>query len=514
MKNKGPLLLAILDGWGEGENKETDAIQAAYTPNMDRLKGEYPSASLLAHNGAVGLPEGQMGNSEVGHLNIGAGRIVYQDYTRINRAIETGELAENKVLVETMNGCVKNDTSLHLLGLVSDGGVHSHINHLTALLELAAQKGLTKVFVHAFMDGRDTPPTSGAGYLKDLQTAIARIGVGRIATVSGRYYAMDRDNRWNRVEKAWQALVDGKGVIAADPVAAVEDAYKHEETDEFIKPIVIVEDDKPVSTIDDGDSVMFFNFRADRARELTRAFTLPDFDGFAPRKRPKLQQYITMTVYDKTFDLPVAFPPLQLTRILGEEISRRGLKQLRIAETEKYAHVTFFFNGGVEKPFPLEDRILIPSPKEVATYDEKPEMSAYEVTDTLLEVLDKNEYDVIILNYANADMVGHSGIFEAAVKACEAVDSCVGRIVAKVQELQGVALITADHGNADTMREENSGEVITAHSLNQVPFILVDDALKERKLKTGGALKDIAPTILPLLDITVPEEMEGECLIQ
>jgi 2,3-bisphosphoglycerate-independent phosphoglycerate mutase len=398
--------------------------------------------------------------------------------------------------------------------LVSDGGVHSHINHLTALLELAAQKGLTKVFVHAFMDGRDTPPTSGADYLRELQAAISRLGVGRIATVSGRYYAMDRDNRWNRVEKAWQALVDGTGIIAADPVAAVEESYEHKETDEFIKPIVIVEDDKPVSTIDDGDSVMFFNFRADRARELTRAFTLPDFDGFAFKKRPTLQQYITMTVYDKTFDLPVAFPPLQLTRILGEEISRNGLKQLRIAETEKYAHVTFFFNGGVEKPFPLEDRVLIPSPKEVATYDQKPEMSAYEVTDTLLEVLDKNEYDVIILNYANADMVGHSGIFEAAVKACEAVDSCVGRIVAKVQELQGVTLITADHGNADTMREENSGEVITAHSLNLVPFILVDDALKGRKLKTGGALKDIAPTILHLLDITVPEEMEGECLIQ
>jgi 2,3-bisphosphoglycerate-independent phosphoglycerate mutase len=514
MKNKGPLLLAILDGWGEGKNKETDATQAAYTPNMDGFKAEYPSTSLLAHNGAVGLPEGQMGNSEVGHLNIGAGRIVYQDYTRINRAIETGELLENRVLVDAMEGCIKSNTALHLLGLVSDGGVHSHISHLVSIIEMAANKGLEKVFVHAFMDGRDTPPTSGAGYVEDLLAAMERIGVGRIATVIGRYYAMDRDNRWNRVEKAWQALVDGKGILSPDPVTALKESYAKEETDEFVKPVVIVQNGQPVATINNGDSVLFYNFRADRARELTRAFTVPDFDGFNPLHRPELQQYITMTVYDKNFDLPVAFPPTRLTRILGEEISSNGLKQLRIAETEKYAHVTFFFNGGVEKPFPLEDRVLIPSPQEVATYDQKPEMSAYEVTDTLLEILDKNEYDVIILNFANADMVGHSGIFEAAVKACVAVDTCVGRIVAKVQEMGGTTLITADHGNADTMIEEGSEEVITAHSLNQVPFILVNDALKDKKLKTGGALKDIAPTILHLLDITIPEEMEGECLIQ
>ena len=512
MKGKGPLLLAILDGWGEGEDSKTNAIRAAHTPNMDRFKAEYPSTTLLAHNGAVGLPEGQMGNSEVGHLNIGAGRVVYQDFTRINKAIETGGLFTNEALVEAMDTCLEKGTSLHLLGLVSDGGVHSHIDHLVALLQMAAGKGLEKVFVHAFMDGRDTSPTSGAGYMQDMVGAMKRIGVGAVATVSGRYYAMDRDNRWNRVEKAWQAIVDGQGVQAADPIEALNEAYSRDETDEFIKPVVISRDGSPVSLIDDGDTVLFFNFRSDRARELTRAFTVPGFDGFQAQKQPLLQQYIMMTVYDKTFDLPVAFPPQKLTRILGEELSRSGLKQLRIAETEKYAHVTFFFNGGIEEPFTLEDRVLIPSPKEVATYDEKPEMSAYAVTDALLAKLDE-DYDVIILNFANADMVGHTGIFEAAVKACEAVDDCIGRIVTKVQEIGGTALITADHGNADKMADENSNEVITAHSLNQVPFIVVDDVLKGKELRAGGALKDIAPTVLHLLGIDIPKEMEGECLI-
>ena len=512
MRNKGPLLLAILDGWGEGDNSETNAIHAAHTPNMDRFKREYPSTTLLAHNGAVGLPEGQMGNSEVGHLNIGAGRVVYQDYTRINRAIETGEFFENKVFVEAMDACLQNGKNLHLLGLVSDGGVHSHIKHLIALLQMAAEKGLEKVFVHAFMDGRDTPPASGAGYMKDLVEAMDRIGVGTVATVSGRYYAMDRDNRWERVEKAWQAMVDGQGVQAADPVEALNEAYNRDETDEFIIPVVISRAGSPIALIDDGDIVLFFNFRSDRARELTRAFTLSDFEGFQPRKRPQLTQYIMMTVYDKNFDLPAAFPPQKLTRILGEEISRNGLKQLRIAETEKYAHVTFFFNGGIEEPFALEDRVLIPSPKEVATYDEKPEMSAYLVTEALLEKLDEG-YDVIILNFANADMVGHTGVFEAAVKGCEAVDECIGRIVAKIQKMGGTALITADHGNADTMVNEKLGEPITAHSLNQVPFIVVDNNLKGKELRAGGALKDIAPTVLHLVGIPVPEEMEGECLI-
>ncbi|MBC8317490.1 MAG: 2,3-bisphosphoglycerate-independent phosphoglycerate mutase [Desulfobulbaceae bacterium] len=512
MKKEGPLLLAILDGWGEGDSNKSNAIRAAYTPNMDRFKAEYPSTTLLAHNGAVGLPEGQMGNSEVGHLNIGAGRVVYQDFTRINRAIETGDLLTNKVLVDAMDVCLEKDTCLHLLGLVSDGGVHSHIDHLVALIQMAADKGLDKVFVHAFMDGRDTSPTSGAGYMQDLLEAMKRIGVGEVATVSGRYYAMDRDNRWDRVEKAWKAIVDGQGVQAADPVAVLNESYGRDETDEFIKPVVITRDGRPVSLIADGDTVFFFNFRADRARELTRAFTVPGFDGFQPQNRPQLQQYIMMTMYDKTFDLPVAFPPQKLTRILGEEISTSGLKQLRIAETEKYAHVTFFFNGGVEKPFALEDRVLIPSPKEVATYDEKPEMSAYAVTDALLAKLDEG-YDVIILNFANADMVGHTGIFEAAIKACEVVDDCIGRIVAKVQEMGGTTLITADHGNADEMVDENSDEVITAHSLNQVPFIVVDDAFKGKEMRSGGALKDIAPTVLHLLGIAIPKEMEGECLI-
>ncbi len=512
MIHKGPLLLAILDGWGEGDNSETNAIRAAHTPNMDRFKSEYPSTTLLAHNGAVGLPEGQMGNSEVGHLNIGAGRVVYQDYTRINRAIETGEFFKNKVFVEALDACLQNGKNLHLLGLVSDGGVHSHIKHLIALIQMAAEKGLEKVFVHAFMDGRDTPPTSGAGYMKDLVEAMDRIGVGTVATVSGRYYAMDRDNRWGRVEKAWQAMVDGQGVQAVDPVEALNEAYSRDETDEFIKPVVVSRAGSPIAVVDDGDIVLFFNFRSDRARELTRAFTLPDFEGFQPRKRPQLTQYIMKTAYDKSFDLPAAFPPHKLTRILGEEISRNGLKQLRIAETEKYAHVTFFFNGGIEEPFALEDRVLIPSPKEVATYDEKPEMSAYLVTETLLEKLDEG-YDVIILNFANADMVGHTGVFEAAVKGCEAVDECIGRIVAKIQKIGGTALITADHGNADTMVDEKLGEPITAHSLNQVPFIVVDNNLKGKELRAGGALKDIAPTVLHLLGIPVPGEMEGECLI-
>jgi len=512
VKGKGPLLLAILDGWGEGKDSKANAIRAAHTPNMDRFKAEYPSTTLLAHNGAVGLPEGQMGNSEVGHLNIGAGRVVYQDYTRINRAIETGELFTNKVLVEAMDICLKNDTSFHLLGLVSDGGVHSHLDHLIALIQMAADKGLKKVFVHAFMDGRDTSPTSGAGYMQDLLAAMKRIGVGQVATVSGRYYAMDRDNRWNRVEKAWQALVDGQGVQADNPIEALNAAYSRDETDEFIKPVVITRDGSTVSLINYGDSVLFFNFRSDRARELTRAFTVTGFDGFQAQKRPHLQQYIMMTVYDKTFDLPVAFPAQKLTRILGEEISRSGLKQLRIAETEKYAHVTFFFNGGIEEPFALEDRVLIPSPKEVATYDEKPEMSAYAVTDALLAKLDEG-YDVIILNFANADMVGHTGILAAAIKACETVDNCIGRIVTKVQEMDGTTLITADHGNADKMANENSDEVITSHSLNQVPFIVVDDAFKGKEMRAGGALKDIAPTVLHLLGIDIPKEMEGECLI-
>ena len=514
MSKTKPLLLAILDGWGVGLPTETNAVFMADTPNMDHWAEKYPCTTLAAHNGAVGLPEGQMGNSEVGHLNIGAGRIVYQDFTRINRAVETGELEENDVLVAAMEKLSAKNNSLHLLGLVSDGGVHSHLDHLLALVRVAVKNGLTKIFIHAFMDGRDTPPHSGADYIRQLQEGLAKIGCGRIASITGRYYAMDRDTRWERVKVAWQALVNGRGETAADPAQAVRDAYERGESDEFIKPIILLDDDAgPVATIRDGDTVLFFNFRADRARELTRAFTMEKFDGFDVSDRPLLTDFVMMTQYDKDFDLPILFPPLSLTHILGEEISSHGLRQLRIAETEKYAHVTFFFNGGREEPFPLEDRVLIPSPRDVATYDLEPGMSADKITDTLLAELDKDKYSLIILNFANGDMVGHTGIMKAAVAACETVDKCLGRLVKKIQEMDGTVLITADHGNADIMWNEEIHEPFTAHTLNPVPFCLINDNYLGRKLEEGGALKNIAPTILTLLDLPIPAEMEGESLL-
>ncbi|MEA3547574.1 MAG: 2,3-bisphosphoglycerate-independent phosphoglycerate mutase [Thermodesulfobacteriota bacterium] len=514
MSKSKPLLLAILDGWGVGLPTETNAVFVADTPNMDQWAEKYPCTTLAAHNGAVGLPEGQMGNSEVGHLNIGAGRIVYQDFTRINRAVEIDELEENDVLVAAMEKLSAKKNSLHLLGLVSDGGVHSHLDHLLALVRVAVKNGLTKIFIHAFMDGRDTPPHSGVDYIRQLQEELAKIGFGRIASITGRYYAMDRDTRWERVEVAWQALVNGRGETAADPVQAVLDAYERGESDEFIKPIILLDDDAdPVATIRDDDAILFFNFRADRARELTRAFTMEKFDGFDVSDRPLLTDFVMMTQYDKDFDLPILFPPLSLTHILGEEISSHGLRQLRIAETEKYAHVTFFFNGGREEPFPLEDRVLIPSPRDVATYDLEPGMSADKITDTLLAELDKDKYSLIILNFANGDMVGHTGKMKAAVAACETVDKCLGRLVKKIQEMDGTVLITADHGNADIMWNEETHEPFTAHTLNPVPFCLINDNYMGRDLQNGGALKDIAPTILTLLDLPIPAEMEGESLL-
>lgn len=513
MAVKKPVLLAILDGWGLGEETETNAVFMAKTPNMDRWQAEYPATSLAAHNGAVGLPEGQMGNSEVGHLNIGAGRVVYQDFTRINKAVAEGTLATNAILAKALDKVLAKKSALHLLGLVSDGGVHSHLDHLLALVATAAAQGVEKIFIHAFMDGRDTPPSSGAGYMSELVQGLATMGSGQVATISGRYYAMDRDNRWDRVKLAWDAVVAGHGVVGQEnPVEAIEAAYKRQETDEFIKPIVLHHDGQPVATVNDDDAVIFFNFRADRARELTRAFTLPGFDGFDVANRPRLCEYVMMTQYDKNFDLPSLFPPVELKRILGEEVSAAGLRQLRIAETEKYAHVTFFFNGGREEPYSGEDRVLIDSPREVATYDEKPAMSAVEVTEALLAKLDSDLYDLIVLNFANADMVGHTGIMPAAIAACETVDSCLGRLVAKVKELSGTVLITADHGNSDKMFDPEAKEPYTAHTLNPVPFILVDDAKKGKKLQSGGALKDIAPTILRLLDLDIPAEMEGNCL--
>ena len=514
MKHPTPILLAILDGWGAGPLTDSNAIHVAKTPNMDRWQNNFPSTTLLSHNGAVGLPEGQMGNSEVGHLNIGAGRIVYQDFTRINHAIETGDFIENEILKNTFANALKNNSGLHLMGLVSDGGVHSHINHLLTLLKMAASYGLTKVYIHAFMDGRDTPPSSGLEYISRLQDELDSIGTGRLASISGRFYAMDRDKRWNRVQVAWQALVDGQGVGASDPVQAMQDAYNRGETDEFIRPIVLLDEkSEPVATVKDNDIILMFNFRADRVRELTHVFTDENWQEFDLNHRPKLAEYVTFTQYDKQFTLPVVFPPASMDHILAEEISSHGLKQLRIAETEKYAHVTYFFNGGREEPFPLEKRTLIPSPKEVATYDLKPEMSAYLVTEKLLKSLDSEHYALIVLNFANGDMVGHSGIMEAAIKACEAVDTCLEKIVEKFTAKDGIILITADHGNAETMCEPGTDCPITAHSSNPVPFILLSEKHKGCTLRKDGSLRDIAPTILSLLGLPIPQEMTGKNLI-
>ena len=513
MKKITPVLLAILDGWGIGEPWEGNAVHLAQTPNMDRWQANQPATTLVAHNGAVGLPEGQMGNSEVGHLNIGAGRIVYQDFTRINRDIDTGNFFKNEPLAKVFNRAIEQGTAVHLLGLVSDGGVHSHIRHLVALLEMAKQMGLAKVYVHAFMDGRDTPPRSGAGYMAELVEAISRIGVGRIASVCGRYYAMDRDNRWDRVSLAWQAMVDGLGQhTALDAVEAMTAAYGRGENDEFIKPTVILHNDQPVGTINDGDSVIFFNFRADRARQMTHVFIDQGFAGFAVQRRPQLAGFLTFTVYEKDFDLPVAFPPVALTHILGEEVSGHGLRQLRIAETEKYAHVTYFFNGGRETPFALEDRALLPSPREVATYDLKPEMSAEAVTEELLRRLADNPYSLVVLNFANCDMVGHSGIMPAAIKAVETVDRCIGRVAERFTELGGVVLVTADHGNAEVMINKETGGPVTAHSTNPVPLVMLG-AQPGLGLKDGGTLTNIAPTILELMGLPIPIEMESTSLL-
>jgi 2,3-bisphosphoglycerate-independent phosphoglycerate mutase len=513
-----PIILAILDGWGVGAPTPTNAVFVADTPNMDRLSSEFPQTTLVAHNGMVGLPEGQMGNSEVGHLNIGAGRGVYQDYTRINRAIDLGEFAANSVFNEVMDRVRAAGSRLHLCGLVSDGGVHSHLRHLVALIELAKTKGI-EVIVHCFMDGRDTPPASGLGFMEELIASMDRIDCGQVGTVSGRYWAMDRDKRWDRVQKAWDAMVCGQGPTASDAAACVRTAYDRGETDEFITPTVLVNSDGvPVGRIEDNDAVLFFNFRADRVRELCHAFGDTDFKGFSLACRPNLLVLATMTEYEADFTFPMAFPPVSLTRILGEEVSRHGRRQLRIAETEKYAHVTYFFNGGNEIPYEGEDRILINSPRDVATYDFKPEMSAVEVTDSLLRALVEKEaagtpYDLVILNFANGDMVGHTGVIAAAVSACETVDRCIGRIERFVRERGGIMLITADHGNAEQMVDPETGGPYTAHTLNPVPCILVADGFKGRVLRDGGALKDIAPTLLTLMGLPVPAEMDGESLI-
>ncbi|HEX8961173.1 MAG TPA: 2,3-bisphosphoglycerate-independent phosphoglycerate mutase [Geobacteraceae bacterium] len=509
---KHPLLLMILDGWGLNPNPAHNAIAQAKTPNMTRLCADYPCTDIGTSGMSVGLPEGQMGNSEVGHLNIGAGRIVYQDLTRISKAIADGDFFTNPVLLDCIARTKAAGGRLHLCGLLSDGGVHSHNTHLYALLELAKREGLRDVFVHCLMDGRDTPPKSGADYLAQLEKEIDRIGVGRIATVIGRYYAMDRDNRWDRVEKAYAAMAYGEGDRFPSAALAIEKSYLDGVTDEFVVPSVIANGGATAGRVRDGDGFIFFNFRSDRAREITRTFTDPAFTGFQRGVWPRLASYVCMTTYDETFGLPVAFAPEALTNILGEVVSKAGLTQLRIAETEKYAHVTFFFNGGSEVPFPNEERVLIPSPKDVATYDLRPEMSAFAVTEELLKRLDGNHYDLVVLNFANADMVGHTGIMEAAVAAIEAVDACVGMLVEKVRAKEGRVIITADHGNAETMVDENGGPH-TAHTTDRVPLILVDDTRIGARLR-AGILADVAPTILEILGLPKPAEMTGRSLIE
>jgi len=509
---KKPLLLMILDGWGINPSPAHNAVALAKTPNLIKYLSEYPHAKIRTSGMAVGLPEGQMGNSEVGHLNLGAGRVVYQELTRVTKSILDGDFFTNPTLLDCIAKVKAAGGRLHLSGLLSDGGVHSHNTHLYALLELAKREGLQDVFIHCLLDGRDTPPQSGIEYLAQLEAEIVRIGVGKIATVMGRYYAMDRDTRWDRVEKAYNAMVHGLGELCVTAREAIEQSYASKIHDEFVVPAVICEHGAPVGMVQDGDGFIFFNFRSDRAREITRALALDDFEGFVRYNRPKLVDYVCLTEYDATFGLPIAFGSTELTNILGGVLANAGLKQLRIAETEKYAHVTFFFNGGVETPFPGEDRALIPSPKEVATYDQKPEMSAFQVTDKLLKLLDLDLYDVIILNFANCDMVGHTGIEAAAIKAVETVDACAGRIVAKVRDMGGAVLITADHGNAEQMADEN-GKPFTAHTTNPVWLVLVDDSRKGVKLREGGCLADVAPTMLKMLGLPQPKEMTGESLL-
>ena len=498
--------LIVLDGWGINKDSFGNAINASNKPNFDRYMNQYPSTHISASGMDVGLPNGQMGNSEVGHLNIGAGRIVYQELTRITKEIEEGNIRNNEAIAAAMDNALAKGSALHFFGLLSDGGVHSHIDHLKGLLLMAKDKGLAKVYVHAFMDGRDTSPTSGAGYAKELVDFMNENSIGSIATVSGRYYSMDRDKRWERTESSYRMLTLSEGEKVSDPVEYIRSCYEKGTTDEFILPSVVLEDAK----VQDSDSIIFFNFRPDRARQLTDAFTNKEFAGF--EREMKDLYYVTMTQYDAKFDnVHVAYKPQSISNTLGEYVSNLGLKQLRIAETEKYAHVTFFFNGGVEKEYEGEDRILINSPK-VATYDLQPEMSAYQVADALSQRLDETSYDLIVLNYANTDMVGHTGIFDAAVKAVEAVDECLGKTVDKILSLGGKVIITADHGNAEYMIDENTKEPFTAHTTNEVPVIVLGAG--DVKLSEGGRLSDLAPTLLDLMEIPQPAEMEGKSLIK
>ena len=508
--SKKPVMLMILDGFGLSSNVEGNAVAAANKPNYERLKSEYPHTKLIASGLEVGLPKGQMGNSEVGHLNIGAGRIIYQALTKITKEIKEKSFFKNPAFNKAIDEAIKANSSIHLLGLLSDGGVHSHIDHLKALLKLAKDKGAKKVYVHAFLDGRDVQPGSALKYIAEIEEYMKEIGIGKIATVSGRYYAMDRDKRWERVQLAYNAMVLSKGEESTSAIDAVKKAMNDNKTDEFVLPTVIMENNKPVASINNNDSVICFNFRPDRAREITRAINDKKFDGFA-RESLNLN-YVCTTQYDSSMEnVDVAYAPESYTNTLGEYVSKMGKNQLRIAETEKYAHITFFFNGGVEAPNPNEDRALIPSPK-VATYDMQPEMSAPEVTKELLKRLATDKYDMIILNYANPDMVGHTGVFEAAKKAIETVDECLGKVVESVLGKDGTVFITADHGNSEQMIDFSSGKPMTAHTTNLVPFTYVSNHSKE--LRDGGKLADIAPTMLQVMGLDAPSEMTGKSLIK
>lgn len=503
----------ILDGWGISPDEEGNAIAQANKPCYDRLMAQYPHAVLETSGEEVGLPQGQMGNSEVGHLNIGAGRVVYQELTRINKAIRTGDFAKNPVLTEAMNKAKEGDKALHLIGLLSDGGVHSHIEHLYALLEIAKEKGLTKIFIHPLLDGRDVPPTNAGEYITALEKKLAQLGIGKIATIAGRYYTMDRDQRWERVKKGYDAMVAGEGPKACLPMEALERAYSLKVTDEFVEPTVIVDEKgQPLGTIQKGDVVIFYNFRADRARQISHAFADRVFEPFIRPGGFLDLHYVCMTQYDITIDAPVAYMPQNLDNTLGEVVSKAGLRQLRIAETEKYAHVTFFFNGGIEEAYAGEERLLVESPK-VATYNLKPEMSACLVSEKAVEKVRETPYELVVLNYANADMVGHTGQLNACVFAIETVDTCMDSVIQAILDLGGAVLITADHGNAESMLDHDTHQPMTAHTSNKVPAILVASGLENVRLR-NGALKDVAPTVLELMGLEKPPEMEGESLIE
>ncbi|MCL2378668.1 MAG: 2,3-bisphosphoglycerate-independent phosphoglycerate mutase [Defluviitaleaceae bacterium] len=508
---KETIVLMILDGYGLAEGSKANAIHLAETPHLDWLKEKFPFQPGAAAGMDVGLPEGQMGNSEVGHTNIGAGRVVYQELTRITKSIQDRDFFQNDTLLGAIQNCKAHDSALHLYGLLSDGGVHSHNTHLYAILELAKAQGLTNVYVHPFLDGRDTPPSSGLGYIKELEAKMVEIGLGKIATISGRYYAMDRDNRWERVKLAYDALTEGKGETAPCAVSCMEAAYAAGKTDEFVLPTVIASTGQPTAIIQENDSVIFYNFRPDRAREITRAFCDPDFDGF-PRPKGRFPlHYVCFTEYDTTIpNKHIAFRAQAMDNVLGKYLADHGRTQLRLAETEKYAHVTFFFNGGNEAPYPGEDRILVASPK-VATYDLQPEMSAHEVTDKLVEAIQSQKYDLIVVNYANCDMVGHTGVLDAAIKAVETMDECVARAMGAMLETGTRMFFCADHGNADSMIDEAIGGPFTAHTTNPVPFVLFN--CPGYKLAPGGRLADIAPTLLELMGLPIPPEMTGKSLL-